>query len=152
MKTIYKIQAVISVLLLCLLPTACGNRSPEPAPTVTTVTTAASTEAVFEEPAPTEEEVYEEELPDLCAYCDRLPVANNLCLYCVNCKCLLCNELREGIGSGREFSYCLHHRCRVSNCNTAALDNSHYCSAHECIYPDCHIVRCPGSNYCGIHE
>lgn len=85
---------------------------------------------------------------NMCYWCGEMPVGD-FESYCVNCRCLKCDNLRK---SGSNYLYCPKHNCNESYCDQPAFDDSQYCTEHKCSKPNCDNRRWSGSEYCAHHK
>ena len=145
-----KLLAIILTLACCLSLVACatGETSPETTrgsqaqqstkPSSSNTTQATNTPTQSTQPQ-----------QNMCYWCGKLPVGD-FEVYCINCRCLKCDELRKE-GGGQSL-YCREHNCNESYCENPAFDDSQYCTAHKCSKPNCDNRRWPGSEYCAHHK
>lgn len=87
--------------------------------------------------------------PDMCYWCGELPVGD-FETYCVNCRCIKCDNLRKD--GGLKYIYCTDHNCNENNCEEPAVEDSQYCVLHKCNYPDCDWEKTVNSEYCYTHS
>lgn len=87
--------------------------------------------------------------PDMCYWCGELPVGD-FETYCVNCRCIKCDNLRKDGGVG--YIYCTDHNCNENNCEEPAVGDSQYCVLHKCSYPNCDSEKTANSEYCYPHR
>lgn len=87
--------------------------------------------------------------PDMCYWCGELPVGD-FETYCVNCRCIKCDDLRKD--GGRRYIYCSDHNCNENNCEEPAVEDSQYCVLHKCNNPDCDFEKTANSEYCYHHS
>lgn len=85
---------------------------------------------------------------EMCWHCGDVPVSG-YDIYCVNCRCLKCDQRRK---LGGDYLYCSQHNCNESLCEYPAFEDSQYCSEHKCSKPNCDNRRWPGSEYCAHHK
>ena len=87
--------------------------------------------------------------PDMCYWCGELPVGD-FETYCVNCRCIKCDNLRKD--GGLKYIYCTDHNCNENSCEEPAVEDSQYCVVHKCNNPDCHLEKTANSEYCYHHS
>lgn len=87
--------------------------------------------------------------PDMCYWCEELPVGD-FETYCVNCRCVKCDNLRKD--GGLKYIYCTDHNCNENSCEEPAVEDSQYCVLHKCNNPDCHLEKTANSEYCYHHS
>lgn len=149
-----KLFAIILTLACILSLAACSTgetipetaKSPqtqEPAkPSVDSATEAANTPTQSTRPVVTQPQ------QEMCWHCGDVPVSG-YDIYCVNCRCLKCDQRRK---LGGDYLYCSQHNCNESLCEYPAFEDSQYCSEHKCSKPNCDNRRWPGSEYCASHK
>lgn len=152
-----KLLANIFALVFCLSLMACSSDAatqttelshhPETTePTV--VNTTQEPTQITEKPTQATQPVITQPQQNMCYWCNEMPVGD-FETYCVNCRCLKCDNLRK---SGGEFLYCSKHNCNESWCEYPAFEDSQYCSEHKCSKPNCDNRRWSGSQYCAHHK
>jgi len=139
--------AMILALVCCLALAACapGNTPPEntePSRAQQHTEPSLGSETQPPHPAVTQPQ------QNLCSWCGEFPVGD-FESYCINCRCLKCDNLRK---SGGDYLYCSKHNCNESYCEQPAFDDSQYCSEHKCSKPNCDNRRWSGSEYCAHHK
>ena len=149
-----KLLSIILALVCTLSVVACSTgetipettKSPqtqEPAkPSVDSATEAANTPTQSTRPVVTQPQ------QEMCWHCGDVPVSG-YDIYCVNCRCLKCNQRRK---LGGDYLYCSQHNCNESLCEYPAFEDSQYCSEHKCSKPNCDNRRWSGSEYCAHHK
>lgn len=144
-----KLLAIILVLACCLSLAACSSGETAPETTEhsqtqqsTKPTSDSATQATNAATHATQPQ------QNMCYWCGEVPVGD-FESYCVNCRCLKCDNLRK---SGKDYLYCSSHNCNESLCEYPAFDDSQYCSEHKCSKPNCDNRRWSGSEYCAHHK
>ena len=142
--------AILFVLVLLL--SGCASH---PAPTEATIpdqtphtTHPIMTEQETTETPPETLPATTQETENLCYWCKEFPV-EDFETYCVNCRCLICSNLRK---QGKDYLYCTDHNCNESLCENPATEGSQYCTEHKCSYPNCNNRRWSGSEDCAHHK
>lgn len=142
-----RILAAMVAAVLFFIFAGCGEKEEGKTPQVSS--SARETEVQEEDTQTTQEIIVEPEVPDveMCWSCRKAPVAGTS-NYCVNCKCMICNERRK---TGN-YMYCSQHNCNVYGCAAMAVDHSQYCVSHKCAMPNCRNQAWSGSQYCAVHR
>lgn len=140
--------AIMLLLALCLPLAACssGNTTQTTQPPHSQQSSEPATDNTL--PATAEPTQATQPQQNMCYWCDEMPVGD-FETYCVNCRCLKCDELRK---SGGSYLYCSSHNCNESHCEYPAFEDSQYCTEHKCTNLDCDNRRWPGSEYCAHHK
>ncbi len=152
-----KLLTIILTLVFCLSLAVCSSdeatQTTEPShhteatePAIAN-TTQEPTQAT-EKPTQATQPVITQPQQNMCYWCDEMPVGD-FETYCVNCRCLKCDNLRK---TGGDFLYCSKHNCNESRCEYPAFEDSQYCSEHKCSKPNCDNRRWSGSQYCAHHK
>ena len=149
-----KLLAIILALVCCLSLVACSSgetipETTEPSQVQQSVKPSSdNTPQVTNAAIQATQSVVTQPQQNMCYWCGKLPVGD-FETYCVNCRCLKCDNLRK---SGSDYLYCSKHNCNESYCEQPAFDDSQYCSEHKCSKPNCDNRRWPGSEYCAHHK
>ena len=148
-----KLLAIILALACCLSLVACSSgeaipetTEPSQAQQSSEPTSANTTQ---ETNKPTQPAAPTQPYQRMCYWCDELPVGE-FETYCINCRCLLCGELRKD--GGGKYLYCRSHNCNATSCEYPAFEDSQYCSEHKCRKPNCNNQRWSNSEYCAHHK
>ena len=146
-----KLIAFVLLMALCASVAACsrgetGQNATEPS---SSQQATQNTESSAEKP-PTQETqpVVTQPQQNMCYWCGEMPVGD-FETYCVNCRCIKCDNLRKDAG---RYLYCRQHNCNESLCEYPAFEDSQYCSEHKCSKPNCDNRRWSGSEYCASHK
>ena len=146
-----KLLATILALACCLALMACSSGELILETTESTQaqqTTKPTADSTFNTPTQSTQPVATQPQQNMCYWCGEVPVGD-FESYCVNCRCLKCDNLRK---SGGNYLYCSKHNCNESYCDQPAFDDSQYCSEHKCSKSNCDNRRWSGSEYCAHHK
>lgn len=145
-KTVRNFLCAVAVLAMVFALTACGEKDVAViSPTTTTNNNAIETTTSVTNQTTTQIQAEEQ---DMCYWCGELPV-DEFEAYCVNCRCVKCDNLRKD-GGGR-YIYCPDHNCNENNCEEPAVEDSQYCVLHKCNDPSCSNEKWADSEYCYVH-
>ena len=158
MKTnisVKKLLMFTRALFILIYSSGCNKSNPQQSVnssihTVESQVVNESVDGVYDEPIeqPVQPAAPQAPEQEMCWGCGDLPVSGSD-IYCVNCKCMLCNQRRK---LGGNYMYCSKHNCDDSGCAAMAVENSQYCVSHKCAMPNCNSKVWTGSQYCGIHK
>ena len=150
-----KLFAIILSLACCLSLVACslGETVPEKTEPLQTQQSTklfpdSATQAT-DETTPATQHIVSLPQQNMCYWCGEIPVGD-FETYCVNCRCLKCDDLRKD--GGGKYVYCRDHNCNESLCEYPAFEDSQYCSEHKCSKTNCDNRRWSGSEYCVHHK
>ena len=149
-----KLLAIILALACCLSLMACstdGTTQETTESSQTQLSTKPSADSATQETNDSTQQtqsVVTQPQQEMCWHCGDVPVSG-YDIYCVNCRCLKCDQRRK---LGGDYLYCSQHNCNESLCEYPAFEDSQYCSEHKCSKPNCDNRRWPGSEYCAHHK
>ena len=146
-----KLIAFVLLMALCLSVSACsqeGSNQSVTEPSSAQQNTQTTLPSKETDPTQETKPVVTQPQQNMCYWCDEMPVGD-FETYCVNCRCLKCDNLRKDAG---RYLYCRQHNCNESLCEYPAFEDSQYCSEHKCSKPNCDNRRWSGSEYCASHK